>query len=72
MKKLLKSEICESINSARDLLILLKSQILRLKKKKKKGNADVVRAIQTLPMYNAHNLLGYRGEEVRGQSPLTF
>ena len=72
MKKLLKNEVCESINSARDPLILLKSQILRLKKKKKKGKCDAVRVIQTLPMCNAHNLLDYRGEEVRGQSPLTF
>jgi len=38
------------MNSAWDPLMLLESQILRLKKEKeKKGNADAGHAIQTLP-----------------------
>ena len=43
MKKLLKSEICGSMNSARDSHVAenwLKSQTFRLKKKKKKKKGE--------------------------------
>ena len=57
MKKLLKSEICGSMNNARDPHMAenwLKSQTFRLKKKKKGRNANVhmgstKRASQTHP-----------------------
>ena len=44
MKKLLKSEICESREQCTGPLVLLKSQISRPKKEKEKGNADTGRA----------------------------
>ena len=56
MKKLLKSEICGSVNSARNPYVAengLKSQNFQLKKKKKKAKrkrlASVKRASQTYP-----------------------
>ena len=45
MKKLLKSEICGSVNSALDLHVAenwLKSQTFRFKKKKKRRNVNVL------------------------------